>query len=176
MIGHLMAACCIAFAIVNVVFEMTGHFADGPYAEYVSAIAVMNWLVVGLKAMGAAVALMSVAKHPRFLPAAGLGVLLWGAFAMLGVYALGSVVQAVGMAAGLTGTADQIDLAGVGYVLFFLVLTAGYGVLAICYSRRFGLRRGIAVLGVLGAPVMLGVLLLAVPMLLAALGLMPPQN
>ncbi|WP_189048076.1 hypothetical protein [Micromonospora sonchi] len=172
-IGHLMALCCIMFAIVNIVFEMTGHFADGPHVEYVRAIAVMNWLVVGLKAMGAAVALMSVAKRPRFLPPAGLGVLLWGAFAMLGVYALGSVMQAVGMASGLTGTADQIDPAGVGYVLFFLVLTAGYGALAISWSRRFALRKGVAVLGVLGAPVVLGVILLAVPMLLAALGLMP---
>ncbi|GAA3744537.1 hypothetical protein GCM10022225_30250 [Plantactinospora mayteni] len=167
-----MALCCIVFAIVNIVFELTDHFADGPYAEYVSAIAVMNWLVVGLKAMGAAVALLSVSHRPR-LPPAVLGVLLWGAFAMLGVYAVGSVVQAVGMASGLVGTPDQIDLAGVGYVLFFLLLAAGYGVLAISYSRRFGLRKGVAVLGVLGAPVVLGVILLAVPMLLAALGLMP---
>ncbi|MEV0809623.1 hypothetical protein [Micromonospora sp. NPDC050200] len=173
MTGRLVALCCIGFAVVNVVFEMTGHFADGPYAEYVSAITVMNWLVVGLKTMGAAVALLSVAERPRFLSPARLGVLLWGAFATLGVYALGSVVQAVGMASGLTGTADQIDLAGVGYVLFFLLLAVGYGVLAISYSRRFGLRKGVAVLGVLGAPVVLGVILLAVPMLLAALGLMP---
>ena len=168
-----MALCCIAFAVVNVVFEMTDHFADGPYPEYASALAVMDWLVVGLKTIGAAVALLSIAKSPRFLPPALLGVLLWGAFAMLGVYAVGNVLQAVGMAAGLAGTPDQIDMAGVGYVLSFLLLAAGYGVLAISYSRRFGLRKGVAILGVLGAPVMLGVILLAVPMLLAALGLMP---
>ncbi|HEX5543505.1 MAG TPA: hypothetical protein VFX60_18455 [Micromonospora sp.] len=173
MIGGLVALCCIGFAVVNVVFEMTDRFADGPYAEYASGLAVMNWLVVGLKAMGAAVALLSVAERPRFRSPALLGVLLWGAFATLGVYALGSVVQAVGLALGLSGTADQIDMAGVGYVLFFLLLAAGYGVLAISYSRRFGLRKGVAVLGVLGAPVMLGVILLAVPMLLAVLGLLP---
>lgn len=171
-IGRLTALCCIVFAVVNIVFEMTDHFADGPYAEYVSAIAVMNWLVVGLKTLGAVVALSSVANRPRF-PPAPLGVLLWGAFAMLGVYAVGSVVQAVGMASGLAGTADQITMAGVAYVLFFLLLAAGYGVLAISYSRRFRLRKGVAVLGVLGAPVVLGAILLAVPMLLAALGLMP---
>ncbi|MFJ2028188.1 hypothetical protein [Streptosporangium sp. NPDC087985] len=171
--GRLVALCCIGFAVVNIVFEMTDHFADGPYAAYASGIAVMNWLVVGLKTMGAAVALLSLAKRPRFLPPALLGVLLWGAFAMLGVYSLGSVVQAVGMATGLSGTADQIDLAGVGYVLFFLLLATGYGVLAISHSRRFGLRKGVAVLGVLGAPVMLGLILLAAPLLLAALGLIP---
>ncbi|MGC5332076.1 hypothetical protein [Micromonospora sp. DT62] len=174
MTGQLVALCCIGFAAVNVFFEVTAHFADGPYAEYASAIAVMNWLVTGLKVIGAAVALLSVAKRPRVLSPAHLGVLLWGAFALLGVYALGSVVQAVGMASGLAGSADQIDLAGVAYVLFFLLIAAGYGVLAISYSRRNRLRKGVAILGVLGAPVMLGVVLLAVPMLLlAALGLMP---
>jgi hypothetical protein len=171
--GRLMALCCIGFAVVNIVFELTDRFADGPYAEYSTGLAVMNWLVVGLKAMGAAVALLSVASRPRFLPPAFLGVLLWGAFAMLALYGVGSLAQAIGMASGLTGSADQIDLAGVAYVLFFLLLAAGYGVLAISYSRRFRLRKGVAVLGALGAPVALGVILLAVPMLLAALGVMP---
>lgn len=170
--ARLVALCCVAFAVVNVVFELTGHFADGPYTAYASAIAVMNWLVVGLKTIGAAVALLSVAQRQRLSPTV-LGVLLWGAFAMLGVYALGSVVQAVGMASGLAGSADQITMAGVAYVLFFLLLAAGYGVLAISYSRRFRLRKGVAVLGVLGAPVALGLILLGIPMLLAALGLMP---
>jgi len=171
--GRLMALCCIGFAVVNIVFELTDHFADGPYAEYSAGIAVMNWLVVGLKAAGAAVALLSVASRPKFLPPVFLGVLLWGAFAMLAVYAVGSVAQAIGMASGLAGSAEQIDLAGVTYVLFFLLLAAGYGVLAISYSRRFRLRKGVVVLGALGAPVALGVILLAVPMLLTALGVMP---
>ncbi|MGW0432466.1 hypothetical protein ACWDV4_07955 [Micromonospora sp. NPDC003197] len=172
-IARLMALCCIGFAVVNVVFEMTDRFDDGPYTEYASAIAVMNWLVAGLKMVGAAVALLSVAKRPRVLSPALLGVLLWGAFTLLGVYAVGSVAQAVGMVSGLAGTANQIDIAGIGYVLFFLVLAIGYGVLTISYSRRFGLRKGVAVLGVLGAPVVLGVILLAIPTLLAAIGLMP---
>ncbi|MEU5942339.1 hypothetical protein ABZ807_24865 [Micromonospora sp. NPDC047548] len=92
------------------------------------------------------------------------------------MYAVGSVVQAVGMATGIAGTAGQIDMAGVGYVLFFLLLAAGDGVLAISCSRRFGLRKGVVVLGVLGAPVMLGVILLAVPMLLAALEYREPAD
>ena len=92
---------------------------------------------------------------------------------MLAVYAAGSVVQVVAMAWGLAGSADQIDLAGVAYVLFFLLVAAGFGVLAISYSRRFRLQTGVIVLGALGAPVALGVILLAVPMLLAALGFLP---
>ena len=171
--GGLMALCCIGFAVFNIVFELTDHFADGPYAAYSSGIAVMNWLVVGLKAVGAAVALLSVASRPRFLPPVFVGVLLWGAFAMLAVYAVGSVVQAIGIASGLTGSADSIDLAGVAYVLFFLLVAAGFGVLAISYSRRFTLGRRVAVLGALGAPVALAVILLAVPMLLTTVGVMP---
>jgi hypothetical protein len=171
--GILIALFCIGFAVFNIVFELTDHFADGPYAEYSTGFAVMNWLVVGLKAVGAAVALLSVASRPRFLPPVFLGVLLWGAFAMLAVYGVGSAAQAIGIASGLTGSADQIDLAGVAYVLFFLVVATGYGVLAISYSRRFRLRKGVAVLGTLGAPVALGAILLAVPMLLTALGVMP---
>jgi hypothetical protein len=171
--GRLMALCCIGFAVVNIVFELTDHFADGPYAEYSTGFSVMNWLVVALKALGAAVALLSVASRPRILPPPFLGLLLWGAFATLAVYAAGSLVQAIGMAFGVVGSADRIDPAGVTYVLFFLLVAAGFGVLAISYSRRFGLRKGVAVLGALGAPVALGGILLAVPMLLAALGIMP---
>ncbi|MFI5490784.1 hypothetical protein [Micromonospora echinaurantiaca] len=171
--ARLIALACLGFAVVNVVFEMTDRFADGPYAAYASGLTVMNWLVVGLKTAGGAVALLSVAKHPRLLPPAILGMSLWGAFALIGVYALGSVVQAAGMASNLAGTPDQIDLAGVAYVLFFLLLAAGYGVLTISYSRRFALKKKVAVVGVLGAPVLLSVVLLAVPMLLAAVGVMP---
>ena len=171
--GRLVALSCIGFAVVNIVFELTDHFADGPYAEYSIGFAVMNWLVVGLKAVGAAAALLSVASRPRFLPPVFLGALLWGAFAMLAVYAVGNVVQAIGMASGLAGSADQIDPAGVAYVLFFLLVAAGYGVLAISYSRRFKLRKGVAVLGALGAPLALAVILLAVPMLLTTIGVMP---
>jgi hypothetical protein len=171
--GRLMALCCIGFAVVNIVFELTDHFADGPYAEYSTGFTVMNWLVVGLKVVGAAVALLSIAGRPGFLPPVLLGVLLWGAFATLAVYAVGNVVQVIGMVSGLTGSADQIDLAGAAYVLFFLVVAAGFGVLAISYSRRFGLRKGVAVLGALGAPVALAAILLAMPQLLAALGIMP---
>jgi hypothetical protein len=44
---------------------------------------------------------------------------------------------------------------------------------AISYSRRFRLGKGVVVLGAIGAPVALGAILPAVPMLLAALGIMP---
>lgn len=172
-IGVLTALWCAGFAVSNIVFEFTDHFAGGPYADYAGGIAVMNWFVVTLKIVGAAVALLSVAKRPRLVSPSTLAVLVWGAFATLTLYALGSVVEAVGMLAGLVGSADDIDAAGVAYISLFLVAAAGFGVLALSYSRRHRVRTSRAVLGVLGAPVLLGLVLLAVPTLLAALGLMP---
>lgn len=172
-IAVLTALGCLGFALVNVVFEVTDRFAEGSYAEYASAFAVMNWLVVGLKLLGAAVALMSVTRHQRHVSPSAMTLLLWGAFATLAAYALGSVVQAVGMATGLTGSAAQIDIAGVVYVLGSLGFAAGFGVLAISYARRHGVKKRAVVVGVLGAPALLGLLLLAIPALLAAAGLMP---
>ncbi|WP_239433398.1 hypothetical protein [Sporosarcina sp. ACRSL] len=173
MIAILMALWCIAFAVVNIVFEVTDYFSKGPLAEYAAGITVMNWLVVGFKALGAAVALLSVANLPKFHLPSLMTVLLWGAFATLGLYALGSVTQALGMISGFAGTPDQITLKGIGYVLMFVLAAVGYGFLAVSYSRRHGTRRGYAFLGVVGAPVVLGLILIAVPMLLWNLGIMP---
>jgi hypothetical protein len=168
-----MALWCLGFAVVNLVFEVTGHFADGAYAHYTSGLSVMGWLVAGLKALGSAVALLSVARQPRLVSPSVVTVLVWAAFATLGIYVLGSVAEAVGMGLGLIGGAGQIDIRSVAYVLLFLAAAAGYGVLATSYSRRHPQRKGLAILGVLGAPVVLGLLLLAIPALLAAFGLLP---
>ncbi|GLY89630.1 hypothetical protein [Actinoallomurus iriomotensis] len=169
----LVALFCLGFAVVNVVFESTDRFADGTYSEYVSGLTVMNWLVVGLKVLGAVVALLSIADRPRLLSPGCLGVLVWGAFALLSLYVLGSLVEAVGIGLGLMGSTDQLTIRSIAYVLFFLLLAAGYGVLTVSYQRRHGLNRGVAILGILGAPVLLGALLVAVPTLLTVLGVMP---
>jgi len=173
LVGWLMVAWCVGFAGVNIGFVITDRFAGGPYADYATGITVMNWLVVALKILGAALALLSVARGPRFVPPAIVGVGLWGICATLAVYTLGSVAQAVAMISGLAGSPSQINLAGISYVLFFLLAAAGYGVLAISYSRRHSLGWGHAVLGLLGAPVVIGLVLLAMPAVLAAVGLMP---
>lgn len=172
-IAVMVAVWCLGFAVINVGFEITDRFAHGSYARYASAFTVMNWFVVALKVLGAAVALMSVSDRPRLLSPSIMSVLVWGAFATLGLYVLGSMVQAVGMVVGYAGDTAQLDVAGVGYVLAFLAAAAGYGVLAISYSRRHRLRKRFAVLGVLVGPVMLVLILLAVPFVLRLLGLMP---
>jgi hypothetical protein len=169
----LTALWCVGFAIVNIVFEATDSLADGRYADYAAAFTVMNWFVVVLKLLGAAVALLSVADRPRIVRPGILATMVWAAFATLGVYALGSAVQAVGLLIGLTGSADQVGLAGIGYVAFFLLAAAGFGVLAVSHTRRHRTPRSSAVLGVLGGPVVLALVLLGVPALLVALGVMP---
>jgi hypothetical protein len=74
---------------------------------------------------------------------------------------------------GLSGSASRIDPASVAYLTFFLTAATGWGVLAVSYSERHSLDWRTAVLGVLGAPIVLGLVLVAMPVLLAALGLMP---
>jgi len=52
-IGVLVALCCVGFAVVNVVFEITDHFADGRYAEYapgLSATLLLEPWLWGLRA------------------------------------------------------------------------------------------------------------------------------
>ena len=168
-----MALWFVGFAVVNIVLESTDYLADGEYAEYASAFTVMNWLVVGLKLGGAAVALLSVTKRPPFLPPWLLGVMVWSVFATLAVYVLGGMAQALGMVLGLMGSASQIDPAGFAYLIFFLTAATGWGVLAVSYSERHALGWRTAVLGILGAPVVLGLVLVAMPFLLAVLGLWP---
>lgn len=55
----------------------------------------------------------------------------------------------------------------------FTAAAAGYGVLATSCSRRHPQGKGLAMPGVIAGSVMLGLLLLAVPALLAAFGLLP---
>lgn len=117
-VGILMALWCLGFAAVNVTFEITGHFAGGTYGHYASGISVVDWLAAGLKVLGAVVALLSVAQRPRLASSDIVTVLVWAAFATLGVYTLGAAVEAAGMSLGLIGGASQIDTRSVAYVLF----------------------------------------------------------
>lgn len=169
----LVALGCVAFAALNVAYELTGRFDEGQYAEHAAGLSVMGWLVVGLKLVGAAVALLSVARHPRLGTGSTMTALLWGAFATFAVYAAGTVAQAVGMATGLAGSPEDIDLRGVAYVLGSLAFAAGFGVLAVSHRRRHGRTGRAVVAGILGAPALLALLLVAVPALLVAAGVMP---
>lgn len=66
-----------------------------------------------------------------------------------------------------------IESASLAYLVFFLAAAVGFGVLAVSYSRRTHAGRAHAVLGVLGAPLVFGALLVGAPAALSAMGLLP---
>lgn len=169
-LGWSVALSCLGFALFNLWFEASDRFDTGSYAEYATGIAVMNWLVIAVKLAGAAVALLASASRPRLLRPFLTSSLVWGAFATLGVYAAGSMAQAVVLA---VTDAQRIEVSGIAYVLCFALGASAFGTLAISHSRRFHTGRAPIVIGVIGAPLLLGLLLVAVPQTLAALGIMP---
>lgn len=168
-VGLLCALWCVCFAGISIWLEVTGHFADGPHAAEAAALSVANWYVAAVKVLGVVVALLAVRRPHTVVMARVVGTLLWAAFATLGLYALGSIAQAVVL---LMNGGAGLDAASVAYVSAFLAAATGFGVLAVSYTRRNGLGRSVIVLGVLGAPVMLGSILVALPALLRAVGLL----
>jgi hypothetical protein len=136
---------------------------------------VVNWFVTAIKVVGAGVALLAVARRPWLVAPRVVGTLLWAAFATTGVYVVGSVSQAVLMLTGLAGDANQIDLASVSYVLLFIIAAVGFGILAVSYARRAGLGKREMLLGAVGAPVVLGGVLVVLPAILTAMGLLAPS-
>lgn len=173
LVGVIIAVWCAGFAAISIWFEVTDHFDTGEYAGSASGLSVVNWIVTAIKVVGAAVALMAIARRPRLLAPSVVGTLLWAGFATTAIYVLGSLVQAALMATGLSGDADQITAASVAYVLLFIVAATGFGVLALSYARRAGLGRREMLLGAFAAPIVLGGVLVVIPTILAAAGLLP---
>ena len=174
-VGIIIAMWCAGFAAISIWFEATNYFDTSEYAESAAGLSVANWVVTAIKAVGVVVALLAVQRRPRLLAPRLVGTLLWAAFATTGVYGLGSAVQSALMLAGLVGDADEIDFASVSYVVLFLVAAVGFGILAISYARRAGLGKREMLLGAVGAPVVLGGVLVLLPAILTASGLLAPS-
>jgi hypothetical protein len=102
-LGWVLAAWCLGFAAVNIAFQITGRFANGPYVELAAGLAVMDWIVVGLKLSGAAVAVLA-ANTRAATPVRT--VLIWGAFALLGLYSAGNIARTRRVAGGRTRGTD----------------------------------------------------------------------
>jgi hypothetical protein len=168
-----VVAWCLGFAAVNLFYEASDRFTRSAYAQDATALSIINWLVVALKVLGAAVALLTVTDRWPSVSTNLRALLVWGAFALLGLYSVGNVVIALGLALGLNGSREEITAKGIGYVVFFLAGAAGYGALALSFSRRSGAPRRCALLGIAGAPLLLAAILAAIPALLSALGLLP---
>ncbi len=169
-VGVLVALWCAGFAAISVWFELTDYFGTGRYADDAAAISVVNWLVAVLKLVGVGVALLAI--HPRLVAPRAVGVLLWAAFATLAVYVAGSITQAFVLLAGIAGDAGQIDAMSVAYVVAFLLAATAFGILAVSHARRTGLGLRLKVIGACGAPVLLGGVLVVLPAILRAVGLL----
>lgn len=169
-VGVLVALWCVGFAAISVWLEATQFFATGEYADDAAALSVMNWLVTVIKLVGAAVALLAIRRRP--MAPRLVGTMLWAAFATLSVYVAGSVVQAVVIVAGVAGDREDFDMRSVAYVAAFLFAAAGFGILAISFARRTRLGRRVALVGALGAPLVLGTVLVLAPAILSATGLL----
>jgi hypothetical protein len=184
-LGYAAAAWCLGFAGVSawqVATYLTGQPAAGErYAADAAGLAIIGALVGVLKLAGAGVALAAVLVRPgrprRQLQL--LGVALWGAFGLLGLYSAGNLVITVGTVSGLLAPSAAWTAAGgvtakaVGYLLFFLAGTALFGVLAVWFHRRHHLRWTSAVAGLAGAPLLLALILGVAPAILGRWGLLP---
>lgn len=172
-VGLIMAVWCAGFAAISIWFEVTDHFGTGEYADHASGLSVLNWIVTAIKVVGATVALLAISRRPMLLTPRTVGTLLWAGFATTTVYVLGSLLQAALMMTGLSGDADRITASSVAYVLLFIVAAAGFGVLAFSFAHRADLGKREMLLGAFGAPIVLGGVLIVVPTILAAVGLLP---
>jgi hypothetical protein len=184
-LGYAAAAWCLGFAGVSA-WQVATDLIGPPdprqrYAAYASGLAIMVVVVGVLKLAGAAVALAAVLVRPGLgrRPRQLLGVALWGAFGLLGLYSAGNLVITIGTVSGLLAPSAAWTAAGgvtakaIGYVLFFLAGAALFGTLAVWFHQRHQLGWMVVVAGLVGAPLLLGLLLAAVPALLGRWGLLP---
>lgn len=171
-VGVLVAVWSAIFAGISVWFEVTGKFTTGPHAADADALSVANWYVAVVKLVGVAAAVLALRPPHRHIGPRAVGTVLWAAFSTVTIYVAGSVAQAGAMLAGVAGDADNLDASSVGYVIAFLLAAVGFGILAVSYSRRMGLGKRELILGVCGAPLVLGSILVALPSLLRAAGLL----
>lgn len=169
-VGVLTALWCVGFATANVVFEITDHFALGNDPSTVG-LRVMDWLVVGLKLIGAALAVLSIGRRSA-LPPVLLSAALWAAFGTLGLYEAGNLVEGLAMLVGLMPGRSELRLIDFGYVAFFGLAAVGFGILAVGYSRRLRRPRWPDLLGLAGGPLMIAVVLGVIPAILTANGML----
>jgi hypothetical protein len=168
-VGVLTALALLAFAAVNVALLAGARPAADSYLQAAErmpvTLAVENIVAASLKIVGAAAALLAVARPVTGVRPGPLAVTLWGAFATVAVYLVGALGEAIGMIAG----DEHIRALDVGYLLFFGALAAGFGALAVSHRRRYPQPGRVLLLAVLAPPVVLGLLLLGIPALIGAL-------
>jgi hypothetical protein len=177
--GYAAAAWCIVFAGVSALQLATGGALEGQFAAYASGLTAMVALVLILKLAGAVFALASIWPGQGWISPRHLATALWGAFGLLALYSAGNIFITVTTVTGLIGPSAAWTAAGgvtpkaILYVLFCFAGAASFGTVAVSYGRRHRTRWTAAWIGLLGAPLLLGLILAVAPAILRALGLMP---
>jgi len=177
--GIVATVWSLGFAAVSAWQLASGPGESTRYAEYATGLAVMIGLVLVLKLVGAVLALAAITPRGLGLPAPVTATGLWGAFGLLALYCAGSVVIAFGTESGVLEPSAAWTAAGgvtgrsVLYVLFNLIGATAFGVLAFTFHRRHRLRWTVAVIGLVGAPLLLALVLGGGPAILSVLGLLP---
>lgn len=155
------AAWSLGFAGVNIYLQVVG-IDDVQLQRNWAAFTGVNLGVVALKVFGAAVALATVQQWGRRVPAWLVSVLASGAAAMLLLYAgYGLVsVAATGELLGWMHAGGTFWMPTLAYLGFFAVGGALFALSARQHRRRTGVGPVWALLGALGAPLLLGIVLL----------------
>ena len=174
--AYAVATWAVAFAGVNVWLLFGGVAADSPLREVWGAMTVMNLLVIALKGVGAATALASVQPWGERLPRWLLTGSMWGAAGLLLLYAglNFGVMIADGQLTAMTALAGgEFIVPAWAYATFFAVPGILFAAAGRDHQRRSGTSRRWAILGLLGAPLLLGAVLFGMPALLRLAGLLP---
>ncbi len=153
------AVWALAFAGVNLYLQAVG--IDGLEVGW-TAFTVVNLGVVALKVFGAAVALATVHRWGRRLPPPLVSVGAWGAAAVLLLYTGYGLVAtaAAGELLSWLLAGGTFWMPTLAYLGFFAVGGGLFAAAARQHQRRDGVRGAWALAGALGAPLLLGVVLL----------------
>lgn len=156
------ATWALGFAAVNIYLQIVG-IDDPQIQQNWAAFTAVNLGVVVLKAFGAAVALATVQRWGRALPAWLVSVCAWGAAGMLLLYAgYGLVaVAAAGELLGWTLSGGTFLVPILAYLGFFALGGVLFAVVARHHQHRTATSPVWAVAGLLGAPLVLGAVMLS---------------
>lgn len=178
-VGYAAVVWCLGFAAVNAREIVNGPGSGHGLRAYAPGLAVMSALVLVLKALGAYVAWASVRAAPKRRNLWLLAAALWGAAGVLALYSAGNLLITAATVGGLVAPSAAWESAGgvtaraILYAAFFLIGAGLFGMLAVSFQHRYHPRLTAALSGILGAPLLLGSVLVVAPRILASLGLFP---
>jgi hypothetical protein len=154
------AAWAVGFAAVNIYLQIVGIDSEQIQRNW-TAFTIANLGVVGLKLVGAAVALATVQAWGRRVPAPLLTVGAWGAAGVLLLYAITGLLSAVAADALTTSilAGGTFRVPAWAYLGFFAVGGLLFAVTAWRHQQRTATRWPWMVIGLLGAPLLLSAVL-----------------